>query len=136
MRAYWIAAMLASACAGQALGATCYVIYDRNDAVIYRDLAAPFDLGDPKAPERDMMRRQKQHLLIAEFDQCNPVGFISPTTGATTATVDEIVQQLKPAVSTSMSNTPGTIYTNARPGMAPRPRAAPAPHPQPRARRY
>jgi hypothetical protein len=135
MRWYWIAAMLSSACAGQALGATCYVIYDRNDAVIYRDLAPPFDLSDPKAPERDMMRRQKQHLLIAEFDQCNPVGFISPTTGATTATVDEIVQQLKPAVSTSISNTQGTIYTSARPGMAPA--AAPAPRaPAPAARSY
>jgi len=119
MRAYWIVAMLAGACAGQAMAAPCYVVYDRNDAVVYRDYSPPFDLSDPRAPERDMMRRQKQHLLIAEFDQCNPVGFISPTTGATTATVDEIVQQLRPAVATSMSGSSGKAYISGRPGMAP-----------------
>src|SRR4249920_478038 len=94
---YWIAAMLAGlGWAGAASAAPCYVIYDRNDAIIYRDYAVPFDLSDPKAPERTMMRQQGQHLLVAEFDNCNPVGFISPTTGATTATVDEIVNGVQP----------------------------------------
>ena len=71
MRAYLIAAMLATAgSAGQALAAPCYVVYDRNDAVVYRDYDPPFDLSDPNAPERAMMRQQKQHLLcFAEDDR-------------------------------------------------------------------
>jgi hypothetical protein len=114
MRAYWIAAMFATAgLAGQAMAAPCYVVYDRNDAVVYRDYDPPFDLSDPKAPERAMMRQQKQHLLIAEFDKCNPVGFISPVTGGTTATVDEIVAQLRSAVPTSSAARPGSASAPA-----------------------
>ena len=63
-----------------------------------------------------MMRQQKQHLLIAEFDKCNPVGFISPVTGGTTATVDEIVAQLRSAVPTSVGTS--SALTSQRPGMA------------------
>ena len=130
MRAYWIAAMFATAgLAGQAMAAPCYVVYDRNDAVVYRDYDPPFDLSDPKAPERAMMRQQKQHLLIAEFDKCNPVGFISPVTGGTTATVDEIVAQLRSAVPTSVGGSSGI---SQRPGMTPGTPAASA-SPQARA---
>lgn len=103
MRPFLPAAILASLLAGPALAAPCYVIYDRNDAVVYRDYEPPFDLGDPNAPERTMMRRQGQHLLVAEFEQCNPVGYISPTTGGGTVTVDEIVMQLKPAIGTTVT---------------------------------
>jgi hypothetical protein len=99
MRHATLSIALALACAsGPAAAAPCYVIFDRNDAVIYRDYAPPFDLSNPRAPERAMMRRQGQHLLIAEFDNCNPVGFISPTTGANTATVEQIVKDVKPAI--------------------------------------
>lgn len=124
---YWIAAMLAGASwAGAASAAPCYVIYDRSDAIIYRDYAAPFDLSDPKAPERTMMRQQGQHLLVAEFDKCNPVGFISPTTGATTATVDEIVNGVRPAIATSIANSGGAVASGARPGSSAPPKPAAA----------
>jgi len=75
------------------------------------------------------MRQQKQHLLIAEFDKCNPVGFISPVTGGTTATVDEIVAQLRSAVPTSVGGSSGI---SQRPGMTPGTPAASA-SPQARA---
>lgn len=103
MRLMPSAILLAILVSGPALAAPCYVIYDRNDAVVYRDSEPPFDLGDPNAPERAMMRRQGQHLLVAEFENCNPVGYISPATGGTTATVDEIVMQLKPAIGTAVT---------------------------------
>ncbi len=96
-------AVAAAVLAGPTLAAPCYVIYDRSDTVIYRDYQAPFDLGNPKSPEREMMRRQGQHLLIAEFEKCNPVGYISAATGGTAATVDEIVAQLRPAIGTSVT---------------------------------
>jgi len=103
MRLVLPAALLAALIAGPALAAPCYVIYDRNDAVVYRDYEPPFDLGDLNAPERAMMRRQGQHLIVAEFEKCNPVGYISAATGGTTATVDEIVMLLKPAIGTAVT---------------------------------
>lgn len=112
-----LVALLAFAGASSlASAAPCYVIYDRNDAVIFRDYSPPFDLSDPKAPERQMMRQQGQHLLIAEFDNCNPVGFISPTTGSNAATVDEIVAGVQPAIATSIAKSGGVVQSGAQPG--------------------
>ena len=94
------AALLAAG--GSAVAGPCYVVYDRNDAVIYRDNKPPFDLSDPNSPARDMLRRQGQHLLVAEFvEECNPVGFISATTGANTVSVEDIVKQVRPAIGSS-----------------------------------
>ena len=87
---------------GTATAAPCYVIYDRNDAVVYRDLVPPFDLSETNSPARAALRARGQHLLIAEFDDCFAVGYISSRTGGTTATVDEIVARLKPAIDSSV----------------------------------
>jgi hypothetical protein len=107
-----------------ATAATCYVIYDRNDAVVYRDYKAPFDLSDTDSPEREKLRKQGLHLLVAEFgDECNPVGFISPTTGANTSSVDEIVNGVRPAISS-------TIAASGATQSAPRPGAKPASQPR------
>ena len=102
--------------AGLAMAAPCYIIFDKNDTTIYRDTVPPFDLSTASggAPERAMMRRRGDLLLIAEFDRCDAVGYISPTTGRTTATVDEIVMQLKPAVATSNPSGAG-IYSRSAP---------------------
>jgi len=89
-------ALAAAIWAGTAAAAPCYVIFDRNETVIFRDSVAPFDLSDPKSPERAALRQHGQHLLIAEFEHCNGVGYISAATGGSTATVDDIVSQLKP----------------------------------------
>lgn len=123
----FLVALLTLGCASAASAAPCYVIYDRNDVVIYRDYAAPFDLSDAKAPERVMMRQQGQHLLIAEFDNCNPVGFISPTTGSNAATVDEIVAGVQPAIATSVAKSGGVVPSGAQPGARPAPRGNAAP---------
>lgn len=119
-------AAAAALLAAPVLAAPCYVIYDRNDTVIYRDYEPPFDLGNAKSPEREMMRRQGQHLLVAEFENCNPVGYISAATGGTTVTVDEIVMQLKPAIGTSVTSTTLAPPTPMAPSRMPPPAAAPA----------
>lgn len=119
MRASTLAAafVLLSA-SSAAFAAPCYVVFDRNDTVIYRDYKPPFDLSNMKSSERELMRRQGQHLLVAEFiEECNPVGFISATTGATTASVEEIVNDVKPAISSSVSKS-GATAVAARPGSA------------------
>ena len=116
-------ALLALLLATPALAAPCYLIYDRNESVIYRDYEPPFDLSDPNGPERAQLRRQGQHLLVAEFDNCNPVGYISATTGGTTATVDEIVMQLKPAIGTTVTGgtqAPLQVSQGRRPPEPPR----------------
>lgn len=114
MRAYRIGMMAALAVLGTIGAATaspCYVILDRNDAIIFRDVYPPFDLSDPKSADRAALRKNGQLLLIAEFDKCNPVGYISPTTGGSAATVDDIVMQLKPAIGSAMSKDSGTYVT-------------------------
>ncbi len=139
MRAYQfgvMAALAAMGSIGAATAAPCYVIFDRNDVVIFRDEVPPFDLSDPKSAERAALRQRGQHLLIAEFEKCNPVGYISSTTGGTTATVDEIVMQLRPAIATSIGSGSTGYVTSASPGgggasvASPTARAArPAPRP-------
>lgn len=115
MRAHALSLLLFAA-AMPAAAVPCYVVYDRSDQVIYRDNTPPFDLSDPNAPERAMMRKQGQHMLMAEFDNCDPVGFISPVTGANTATVDEIVSGVQSAVATSVGKSGGTAKGSIQPG--------------------
>ncbi len=94
-----------------AMAAPCYLIIDSKDVVLYRDLVPPFDLSATRSAERDRLRQRGQVLVIAEFEKCNPVGYISTTTGGTTASVDDIVMQLKPAISTSIGapDSPGVV---------------------------
>ncbi len=111
-RTLWLAAAIASlGAATSAAAAPCYIIVDRNDVVVYRDTQPPFDLSDAKSPERAALRQRTLHLIVAEFENCYAVGYISPTTGATTSSVDDIVMQLKPAVATSVNRVAGSYRT-------------------------
>jgi hypothetical protein len=94
-----------------AAAAPCYLILDSKDVVLYRDLVPPFDLSVQQSPERAALRQRGQILLIAEFENCRPVGYVSTVTGGTSASVDEIVMQLKPAISTSVGTpqNPGVV---------------------------
>lgn len=90
---------------------TCYLILDRNDAVVYRDSTPPFDLTDTQSPQRAALRQRGHHLMIAEFDNCYSVGYVTTSSGGGTVTVDEIVMRLKPAISTTVGKpnyAPGT----------------------------
>ena len=91
--------------------APCFLILDSKDVVLYRDLVPPFDLSVPQSSERAALRQRGQILLIAEFENCRPVGYVSAVTGGTSASVDEIVMQLKPAISTSVGTpqNPGVV---------------------------
>ncbi len=111
-RTLWLAAAIAALGAATSVAAApCYVIVDRNDVVVYRDTQAPFDLSATKSPERAALRQRGLHLIVAEFENCYAVGYISPTTGATTASVDDIVMQLRPAVATSVNQVSGSHCT-------------------------
>jgi hypothetical protein len=129
----FLAGLAALCVTGLAVGAPCFLILDRDDTVIYRDTVPPFDLSTSGSPERAALRQRGQHLLVAEFDRCDAVGSISPTTGGTSATVDDIVMGLKPAAGTSvgMSGNPAPssasgTSTGARSAPTP-PQRSPAP---------
>jgi hypothetical protein len=111
-----VAGLGALTLAGGASAVPCYLIIDRNDVVIFRDTSPPFDLSAANAPERAGLRKRGEHLIVAEFDKCNAVGYISATTGGSTATVDEIVMQLQPAISTSIGKSGSYLST---PGATP-----------------
>jgi len=126
------AALIALCAAGLATAAPCYVILDRNDAVVYRDTASPVDLSTAGARDREALRQRGQHLIIAEFDRCYAVGYISPTTGGTAATVDEIVMGLRPAIGTSNRGSGNSMTSAASANVsvapsAPPPARSPAP---------
>jgi hypothetical protein len=111
-----VAGLAASTLAGSVAAVPCYLVIDRNDVVIFRDTSPPFDLSVANSPERAALRKRGEHLLVADFDKCYAVGHISATTGGSTATVDEIVMQLQPAISTSVGK-PGSYV--GTPGSAP-----------------
>lgn len=117
-------ALVSVGATGAAVATPCYVILDRSDAVIYRDVVPPFDLSDPKSPDRTALRARGEHLLVAEFDKCEPAGYISPTTGGTTASVDDIVNQLRPAIAPSVGTRQGVVKGAASAGTATTPAAA------------
>ena len=101
------------ACSASALAMPCYVVYNRDNVIIFRDVVPPFDLSAKDAPERAAMRQRGAHLLFAEFETCVPVGYVSPSTGAPTATVEEIVMQLKPAYGTSVGSRGNYVSSGA-----------------------
>jgi len=105
---------LAALCSVQSASAiTCYLILDRNDSVVYRDSSPPFDLTETQSPQRVALRQRGHHLVIAEFDNCYSVGYVTTANGGGTVTVDEIVMQLKPAIGTTVGKpnfVPGTGY--------------------------
>ncbi len=83
------ACMIAWSAAASAV--TCYVVYDRNDNVVYRGTTPPVDLSDKGAPARDAMRRRGEYLMFGDFDKCPGVTFFTGAGGSTGLSLDEVV---------------------------------------------
>jgi hypothetical protein len=82
-----VALALASA---QASAVTCYLKYDRNDNIVYRDVRPPVDMSENGTAARDAMRRRGEYLMFMETDDCPGVIFnYGGVSGA--LSVDEIV---------------------------------------------
>lgn len=121
-----IAAGLAAMCGtGLAVAAPCYIIIDRNDVIVYRDIESPIDLSPTGAADRAALRQRGHHLLVAEFENCYPVGYVVPVTGFSTTSVDDIVTQLRPAMSPGLGSGGGTANAGA-PGSGSAAAGAPA----------
>jgi len=111
----------AAACATPARAVTCYLLLDRNDNVVYRDVYPPVDLSEKGDAERRALRARNEHMVAMEVDKCPRLEFIA---GAGTGNrIDfENIGDLPPGVSV----TPGA---DKAPAPARKPKAAPASKP-------
>jgi hypothetical protein len=70
---------------------TCYMLYDRNDNLVYRDTISPVDMSDQGAAARESMRGRGDYLVVADADRCPQVTFVFGAAGSSTLSVDSIV---------------------------------------------
>jgi hypothetical protein len=77
--------------AGTAEAATCYVLFDRYDNVVYRNTVSPIDLSDQGAAARAALRQRGEYLLVMDSDRCPPVTFVFGAAGSKTLSIDETV---------------------------------------------
>jgi hypothetical protein len=99
---------------------TCYMLYDRNDNLVYRDTISPVDMSDQGASARESMRDRGDYLVVADADRCPPVTFVFGAAGSTTLSVDSIVGGMPVGAGSSG-------FTVSRSASRPIPRIAPPP---------
>jgi hypothetical protein len=88
-------AIVAALGCSAASASTCYIILDRSDTVVYRDVIPPVDLSDRGNAARAAMRRRGEFLLMMESDQCSSFVATSDASGAGGASVEDIVAGLR-----------------------------------------
>ena len=81
--------------AADASAVTCYVVLDRTDNVLYRDVYPPVDLSDAGRAEREAMRARGEFLMFMESDQCPRLEFFTGAAGNVALRLD---QTLSPAL--------------------------------------
>lgn len=114
-------AFVAGLCAaGDASAVTCYVVLDRTENVLYRDVYPPVDLSEAGRAERDAMRARGEFLLFMESEQCPRLEFFTGAAGTVALRLD---QTLSPAM--EITKEP------SKPAAAPAPRPARKPAAKP-----
>lgn len=90
--------VLASACALAAAAllatspvaaVTCFIVMDRSDNVIYRDVVPPVDLSDAGASAREAMRRRGEFFLFHEAEACPRIEFFTGGAGSVSLSLDQ-----------------------------------------------
>ena len=114
-----------SAAAGEAQALTCFVVFDRTENVIYRDVYPPVDLSEAGRAERDAMRGRGEFLMFMESEECPRLEFFTGAAGTVALRLD---QTLSPAM--EITREPAKPASQARQGsparQAPQAPAAPA----------
>jgi hypothetical protein len=80
--------------AGPSEAFTCYIILDRTDTVVYRDLYPPVDMSAPGPrgeAAREQLRLRGQFLMFIETDRCAATTASNAYTGSGAATIQEIL---------------------------------------------
>ena len=71
--------------------ATCYVLLDRNDNVVYRDSYSPIDLSEAGAAERETLRKRGEHLIAMDVERCPTIDYFTGGAGSRALSVDQVV---------------------------------------------
>jgi hypothetical protein len=101
---------------GAANALTCYVLFDRNDNVVYRDTIPPVDLSDQGAPARAAMRQRGEYMMISDVDRCPQAAFVFGQAGSASLSIDDFLGTVKPE-SRASAATPGRARsTSGSPG--------------------
>jgi hypothetical protein len=82
--------------AGAASAATCYVLFDRFDNIVYRNTVPPIDLSEQGAPARAALRERGEYMMVMDSDRCAPVTFVFGAAGSKTLSLDESVGGFPP----------------------------------------
>ena len=80
----------------------CYVIYDRNENVIYQSTYPPVDMSSAGYAQRESLRARGEHLTFGDIAQCPTVVFLTGAGGSSELRVDDVVAGM------SVRNIPGT----------------------------
>lgn len=81
-----LAAVLAAPAAD---AVTCYVVMDRSDNVIYRDIVPPVDLSDAGVSAREAMRMRGEFFLFHEAESCPRIEFFTGSAGSVALTLEQ-----------------------------------------------
>lgn len=80
----------------------CYVIYDRNESVIYQSTYPPLDMSSAGYAQREALRARGEHLTFGDIAQCPTVVFLTGAGGNSELRVEDVVAGM------SVRNIPGT----------------------------
>lgn len=75
---------------------TCYTLYDRNDAVVYRGTFPPIDMSPDGDAQRDAMRAAGQFLIFGDAETCPPVEYRFGEAGNKNLSIDNIIGGIRP----------------------------------------
>jgi hypothetical protein len=123
-----LASALCVAAAGPAHAVICYVVYDRNENVVYQNTYPPVDMSNAGLAQRDALRARGEHLTFGDVPQCPNVVFLTGVGGMSDIKVDEVVAGM-PVRTLSGATATGVIN---RTPVTPSAAAAPAPPPKTR----
>jgi hypothetical protein len=75
--------------AADARAVNCYVVFDRSENVIYRDVFPPVDLSDAGKADREAMRQRGEFLMYMDAEQCPRLEFLTGAAGNVALRLDE-----------------------------------------------
>lgn len=79
------------AAAGPAHAVICYVIYDRNENIIYQSTYPPLDMSSAGYAQREALRARGEHLTFGDIAKCPTVVFLTGAGGTSDLRVDDVV---------------------------------------------
>jgi hypothetical protein len=120
------AALMLAPCLSNA--ATCYIVFDRYDNVVYRNTLPPIDLSEQGSAARNALRQQGEYLMAMESDRCAPVTFVFGIAGSKNLSIDETVGgfPVETSPSSTTPSSPKARRAPAAPAVAPSDRSTPA----------